>query len=307
MHSIPLDEEDDAAVADPLGPAMEGRSAEDVLGDLRGHVLAGRYVLFELLGSGELGCVYAGRDQPTGQIVAVKVLATGAHREVVAATAERARQRFGIRHPQVAAVLAEGSLGTLWYAAMEHVSGQNFYHVQGDPRLEGAGLPTVGAALAEGLAALHAAGAAHGAVSPGNLLWESGGDPAALRVRLVDLDVSLTEGAGVSEPAASDDVRALAGVLLELAAGREAEPWVQELGPLARGEARVSAAELSTRLRAAAVSAAIAPKPAEAAAPVAAAAAAPRRRATWTTIFRSDLAIGRWVTKGRCREAAWPH
>lgn len=275
MHSIPLDEEDDAAVADPLGPAMEGRSAEDVLGDLRGHVLAGRYVLFELLGSGELGCVYAGRDQPTGQIVAVKVLATGAHREVVAATAERARQRFGIRHPQVAAVLAEGSLGTLWYAAMEHVSGQNFYHAQGDPRLEGAGLPTLGAALAEGLAALHAAGAAHGAVSPGNLLWEAGGEPA-VRVRLVDLDVSMTEGAGVSDPSPSDDVRALAGVLLELAAGRESEPWVQELGPIARGEARVPAAELAARLRAAAVSTAIAaespkvaepPKVAESAAP----------------------------------------
>ncbi|PCC67768.1 Serine/threonine protein kinase [Nannocystis exedens] len=245
MHSIPIDEDPlPEILGGPIGPG--GKPSEvEVLGDLRGHVLAGRYVLTELLGSGDLGCVYSGRDQASNQQVVVKVLAAPEQREVVARIAERARRRLGVRHPCVAAVLAEGTMGGLWYAVMEHAEGKNLYHAEGDPRFEGAGLLKLAAELAEGLATLHALGAPHGAISPGNLVWSSAG------VKLVDLDVQapshLSEGA---EPAASTDVSMLAAVLLEVAGVREDEaPWIAPIARVVRSEARPSAAEWAQQLR----------------------------------------------------------
>ncbi|MCY1054085.1 protein kinase [Nannocystis sp. SCPEA4] len=247
MHSIPIDEE---PLPETLGGPMgaSGKPAEvEVLGDLRGHVLAGRYVLTELLGSGDLGCVYSGRDQASSQQVVVKVLAAPEQREVVARIAERARRRLGVRHPCVAAVLAEGTMGGLWYAVMEHAEGKNLYHAEGDPRFEGAGLLKLAAELAEGLATLHALGAPHGAISPGNLVWSQAG------VKLVDLDVQaaprLAEGAEA-------DVSQLASVLLEVVGVGEAEaPWIAPIARVVRGEARPSAAEWAQQLRAAEIDA----------------------------------------------------
>lgn len=244
MHSIPLEEDDAPSFgAVPPVPQVE----VEVLGDLRGHRLAGRYVLVELLGSGELGCAYAGRDDATGQPVTAKVLAFADHREVVTRVAERARQRFGVRHPAVAAVLAEGNLGGLWYGVMEDAPGKNFYHVQGDPRLDGPGLPAVALQLVEGLVALHGAGAVHGAISPGNVVWGEAG------ARLVDLDLSLAQETGGhgsgEEPSAAADVRALAGVLLDVAGGDEHEALADRFAAIARGEVRLSAAEWAAELR----------------------------------------------------------
>ncbi|MDC0715743.1 protein kinase domain-containing protein [Nannocystis bainbridge] len=250
MHSIPLDE-------DPLpemlgGPVGQGGkpSEVEVLGDLRGHVLGGRYVLTELLGSGDLGCVYSGRDQASNQQVVVKVLAAPEQREVVGRIAERARRRLGVRHPCVAAVLAEGTMGGLWYAVMEHAEGKNLYHAENDPRFEGAGLLKLAAELAEGLATLHALGAPHGAISPGNLVWSHAG------VKLVDLDVQAPSHLSGAEPAVSADVSMLAAVLLEVVGKGEAEaPWLAPIAQVVRGHSRPSAAEWAQQLRAAEIDA----------------------------------------------------
>lgn len=239
MHSIPLEEDEPPFMG---GPApSHGQAEVEVLGDLRGHRLAGRYELVELLGSGELGCVYAGRDDATGQPVTVKVLALAEHRDLVLRLAERARQRFGLRHPGLAALLAEGNIGGLWYAVTEDAPGKNCYHVQGDPRLAGAGLQRFALPLVEGLVALHGAGAVHGAVTAGNIMWGEAGP------RLVDLDLSLSEQPGAPEPGPADDVRALAGVLVELVT--DAPALAERLAAIARGEARPSAAEWAGELR----------------------------------------------------------
>ncbi|HEY8376278.1 MAG TPA: protein kinase, partial [Nannocystis sp.] len=236
MHSIPIDEE-------PLPPIFDEPSVVavptprpvdiELLADLRGHVLGGRYVLVELLGSGDLGCIYSGRDQVSGQPIAVKVLASTEHREVVARIAERARRRLGVRHPCVAAVLAEGSIGGLWYAVMEHAPGKNLYHAAGEARFEGAGLLALVAQLAEGLATLHALGAPHGAISPHNLVGSEAG------VKLVDLDVHLSGETAHEEASAWADVAALARVFHELARVDEDEaPWIAAIARVARGELR---------------------------------------------------------------------
>lgn len=262
MHSIPLEEDEAPFMGDQ--PPAPAQAEVEVLGDLRGHRLAGRYVLVELLGSGELGCVYAGRDDATGQGVTVKVLALAEHRDLVLRIAERARQRFGLRHPALAALLAEGNIGGLWYAVTEDAPGKNCYHVQGDPRLEGQGLQAFALLLAEGLVALHGAGAVHGAVTPGNVVWGDAGP------RLVDLELSLSEQPGAPEPGPADDVRALAGVLLELV--QDAPALADRLTAIARGEARLSASEWAAELRRTAtpaVAPALFEEPAPAAAPAA--------------------------------------
>lgn len=248
MHSIPLEEEDDPLAGFEANPMQRSGEQLELSADMRGQVLAGRYVMVELLGSGDLGCVYAGRDQHGGQMVSVKVLAQGLHRDVVNRVADRSRQRFAVRHPAVAAVLAEGTIGALWYCVMEHATGQNFYHVHGDPRFEGAGLAEVALRLCEGLVALHGAGAIHGAVSPGNIVWSDSG------VRLVDLAVRVAEESGSEEPGPATDVRALAAVVLEMAAGRDDEPppWLAEVAAIARGEVGMTAAQWAASLRAAA-------------------------------------------------------
>jgi hypothetical protein len=129
---------------------------------------------------------------------------------------------------------------------MEHATGQNFYHVHGDPRLAGAGLVEVALRLCEGLVALHGAGAIHGAVSPGNIVWTEAG------VRLVDLAVRVPEESASDEAGPASDVRALAAVVLEMAAGREEDPppWIDEVAAIARGQASPSAAQWAASLRA---------------------------------------------------------
>lgn len=259
MHSIPQDEDPSPSSSTPSASVSfagePSRPPEvEVLADLRGHVLAGRYVLIELLASGDLGCVYSGRDQSSGLPVTIKVLAAPEQRELVGRIAERARRRLGVRHRCVAAVLAEGTMSGLWYGVMEHAPGKNLYHADGDPRFEGASLLALAAELAEGLSTLHALGAPHGAISPGNLVWSDAG------VKLVDLDVhahtQVSEGTGSDGPGAADDVAALAGVVHELIGGGETEaPWAAAVARVARGEVRPSAAEWANQLRTAEIDA----------------------------------------------------
>jgi serine/threonine-protein kinase len=77
----------------------------------QGEVLAGRYLLRERLGAGGMGEVYQGRDQHSGQDVAVKVL----HREllrqpeVVERFLREARAANVVRHPNVVEVYDVGT------------------------------------------------------------------------------------------------------------------------------------------------------------------------------------------------------
>jgi hypothetical protein len=80
-------------------------------------------------------------------------------------------------------------------------------------------------------------------------------------VRLVDLAVRVAEESSSEEPGPATDVRALAAVVLEMAAGREDEPpaWLAEVAAIARGEAGLTAAQWAASLRAAAGQAQAAP------------------------------------------------
>lgn len=224
MHSIPLAEDDVApTLADP---------ALDLSSDLRGTLVAGRHELAELFFHGEQGSVYLGRDTHSNRPIEVKILASeAATTAAVDRFRERSRRMLGLSHPGIAAVLGEGiTENGLPFVVMEHREGRNLHHLQGDPRLAWPAPEAVLRQLAEALAALHALGVVHGAISAGNIVWIEDGSPTP-RVQLVDREFNVPasdefaafdrggDPRGSDTPPA-DDLHALGAVVYELCTGR---------------------------------------------------------------------------------------
>jgi serine/threonine protein kinase len=186
MHSIPLAEDDvTPTLADPaldlsVRPPRQPR---------RGRPPRARRAVFPRL---EQGSVYLGRDTHSNRPVEVKILASeAATTAAVDRFRERSRRMLGLSHPGIAAVLGEGiTENGLPFVVMEHRAGRNLHHLQGDPRLAWPAPAAVVRQLAEALAALHALGVVHGAVTPGNVVWieDAGTSP---RVQLVDREFDL--------------------------------------------------------------------------------------------------------------------
>jgi hypothetical protein len=147
-------------------------------------------VLDRYLGGGGQGCVYAGRVEASGKVVAVKVLAGRAGRGV-----REAILAARVRHPNVLRVLRAQPAGRFWVVVMEMVVGEELA-----PGRPPADARACFARLADALAAVAAAKLVHRDVKPANVLLRSqDGSPV-----LVDfgLAVDLHE-AGDEEPEVS--------------------------------------------------------------------------------------------------------
>ncbi|MEW2165639.1 serine/threonine-protein kinase [Streptomyces sp. NPDC007084] len=140
------------------------------------QLIAGRYLLHEILGKGGMGTVWRAHDELLDRPVAAKVLHIVAHSDeeqrirVRRATRE-ARAVARIQHPHVIGVydLVESG-GRLWIM-MELVAGPSLAH-----RIAEAGpfsprhTAVLGLQLLDALEAVHAAGAVHRDVKPANVL-----------------------------------------------------------------------------------------------------------------------------------------
>lgn len=152
-----------------------------------GTVLAGRYQILRVLGTGGMGSVYEGKHTTTGKRVAIKVLAPHLSKDLklVARFRREAMAASRIEHENCVQVddFGEDGAGT-FYIAMELIDGRGL----GDELRAGGPMPParvarIGVQLLKGLDAAHVGGVLHRDLKPQNLmLSQKPGRPDMVKV-----------------------------------------------------------------------------------------------------------------------------
>ena len=150
-----------------------------------GAVVAERFEIESLAGSGAMGMIYRARDGHTGGAVALKILhkhaAEGAERFY-----REARVLAELRHPGIVRHIAHGQVEGRMFLAMEWLEGEDLSRRLARSQLSIAESITLVGRIADALAAVHACGVVHRDIKPGNLFLV-GGD--VQRVKLVDFGI----------------------------------------------------------------------------------------------------------------------
>ncbi len=163
-----------------------------------GRLLGGRYRLLEAHAMGGMASVWRAHDERTGEVVAIKRL----HPHLV--EDEGARERFrreaaameAIRHPNVVAVrdavLDEDEPALV----MDFVAGRSVAELAADGhRFDEAEALAIGAAVADGLAAVHERGIVHRDLKPANVLI---GDDGVARLSDFGIAVGLMDATALT-------------------------------------------------------------------------------------------------------------
>ena len=144
-------------------------------GEGEGRVLAGRYRLGELLGSGGMGSVYIGTDLLTEQRVAVKIFTApgGARgRDAYLRFVREARTTGELRHPHIVSLLDFNE--EMGFMVLEHMAGGTLAR-RLTPAMELAACRTTMLQLLSGLTAAHQRGVVHRDIKPSNIFYTSAG------------------------------------------------------------------------------------------------------------------------------------
>ncbi len=177
------------------------------------QLTAGPYLLLEPLGSGGLGTVYRALRQSDRKPHAVKVLPTRARWNLLRSMEQLAAFRSQPPHPAVVPFTDMGDDDGEYYLAWPFVEGETFgRHVERAGPPEPVRAARLAAEVADGLAACHRHGVAHGLVKPSNLLLSPDG-PA----RILELGVGAILADNTTDAASLADDR-LAGGWLDCAA-----------------------------------------------------------------------------------------
>ncbi|GGL02103.1 serine/threonine protein kinase [Curtobacterium luteum] len=160
-------------------------------------VLAGRYRLVRLIGTGGMGTVYEARDEHTYRLVAVKLFATPDNMT----TADRVRQEREIRllsmlsHPGLIPLYDAGTHefedGPHRFIVMELIADTTLLRRLAEGPLHNYEVADLGAQLADALAYVHSRGIVHRDVKPANILISDEGSSGFARtVKLTDFGVA---------------------------------------------------------------------------------------------------------------------
>ncbi|MCK6546183.1 protein kinase [Myxococcota bacterium] len=135
-----------------------------------GDLVAGRFRVEALAGSGGMGSVYRARDEQTGQDVALKVLFPERVSDVLRFSREAALLRE-LRHPSIVAYVAHGTMPTGGpYLAMEWARGRTLADVLQSGSLDVAQSLKVALAVTNALACAHRKSVVHRDIKPRNIM-----------------------------------------------------------------------------------------------------------------------------------------
>src|SRR5262245_32092092 len=159
----------------PPTEALSGTSAPPVTLSrfLPGTLVAGRYRIVGLLGTGGMGEVYRADDVKLGQPVALKFLPPGfdADPDRLQRLLHEVRTARQVSHPNVCRVYDVGEADGQHFLTMEYVDGEDLAsllrrigHVPKDKAIQ------IARQLCAGLAAAHEAGILHRDLKPANVM-----------------------------------------------------------------------------------------------------------------------------------------
>lgn len=135
-----------------------------------GDLFAGRYEVQALLGRGGMGAVHRVRDRKLDEIVALKLLTLSTERAIERFQRE-VRLARRVTHPNVARTHDLGEHDGLHFLTMEYVPGVDLDRLLSThERLPPERAAHIGAEIAAGLEAAHAAGVVHRDLKPANVL-----------------------------------------------------------------------------------------------------------------------------------------
>jgi len=154
-----------------------------------GQVVAGRYEIVDLLGSGGMGVVYRARDRELDEVVALKALRpdrTTADPHAVERFRRELRLARRVSHPNVVRTHDIGEASGYRFITMEHVEGRSLADVlERAGRLPAAVTVALAKQLSRALASVHALGIIHRDLKPQNVLLTPQGE-----VKLTDFGVA---------------------------------------------------------------------------------------------------------------------
>jgi serine/threonine protein kinase len=167
-----------------------------------GDLVAGRYRLLGLLGEGGMGAAWHARDERLGRAVAVKqlklppIVDAEARARLVSRMHREAQAAAMLRHQGIVTVYdqLDDESGLPWIV-MDLVPGASLAQAVGsDGRLTAERAASIGAQVADALAAAHAAGIVHRDIKPANILLERD------RALLTDFGIAAFDGASTLTP-----------------------------------------------------------------------------------------------------------
>jgi serine/threonine protein kinase len=183
--SVPEQPKDEASPAAPSSDPSESSITDPDLPEIPGyHVEA-------VIGRGATGVVYRAKQTAVDRAVALKVLHAEliTNRRAVKRLKREARLAAKLAHPSIISAIDMGSIGGLWWYAMELVEGVPLSRRIAERRsLSERECLRLFSPLCEALQHAHEMGVVHRDIKPANILIDQRG-----RARLVDLGLAMSE------------------------------------------------------------------------------------------------------------------